>query len=478
MNPTPPSSSSPQPPSSNVGSLLRKVGLILLLGTAGVLGYFKFQQNKQTNDATTARTLASAHRATPVAVAPVTARTMPIYLTALGTVTAYNTVTVKSRVDGELMSVNVREGQSVHKGQVLAEVDPRPFQATLAQAEGQLAKDQAQADYAKAEAARYKALFEAGVVSRESQETQISTAGQSAGALAADRAAIQAARVNVTYTRITSPIDGVVGLRQVDAGNIVHAADSNGLLVVTQLQPIAVIFTLPEDQLPQVLKLVRGGHKLVAEAYDRSETTHLASGTLLTIDNEIDPTTGTVKAKAVFDNRDGALFPNQFVNIRLILEERQNALVIPAAAIQSGASGSFVYLVKDGKPPKATDEDADPTASESKGVQSQMAAAEAETGDKKSPPHYVEARNVQVDLTEGSQVILKSGVQPGDLIVIDGQEKLRPNAAVTLPKAGADGTGKARHAAAAKPGDATPLPSAVAPPATPAAHPHAGGSRP
>jgi multidrug efflux system membrane fusion protein len=474
-----PFQSSPEgaaPPRGNTGGLIRRIGLAVVLLAAAVLGYFKFQANKAQRDQDTAKTVASAHRPTPVTVMPVVGRTMPIFLTALGTVTAYNTVTIKSRVDGELMSVNVREGQQVSKGQLRALVDPRPYQATLAQAIGQLAKDQAQADYAKAEAARYKALYDAGVVSKESQETQISTAGQSAGALDADRAAIEAARVNVAYTRITSPIDGVVGLRQVDAGNIVHAADTNGLLVVTQLQPIAVIFTLPEDQLPEVLKLVRGGHKLVAEAYDRSESTKLATGSLLTIDNEIDPTTGTVKAKAVFDNRDGALFPNQFVNIRLILEERPDAIVIPTAAIESGASGPFVYLLRDGMPPKRADDDQqDGAAATAQAKAARPAAGEDADPASKQPPHFVEVRNVQVDLTEGTLAILKGGLQPGEQVVTDGQEKLRNFARVTLPRSGtgtADGSHSRTGAAATG-----KLPTPIQPPATAAAHPHAAGAQ-
>ncbi len=211
-----------------------------------------------------------ADRPTPVQTIAVQQKTMPIYLTALGTVTAYNTVTIKTRVDGQLMQVNVQEGQAVKQGDLLVEIDPKPYQAALAQAEGQLARDQAQAANDQAQAARYTALFQAGVVSKESAQTQQASAGQSAGLLKSDQAAIQAAKVNLSYTRITSPINGVIGLRQVDAGNIVHASDSTGLLVITQLQPIAVIFTLPEDHLPDVLKLTRGGQKLAVDAYDRS----------------------------------------------------------------------------------------------------------------------------------------------------------------------------------------------------------------
>ena len=304
---------------------------------------------------------------TPVTVAAVQQKTMPIYLTALGTVTAYNTVTIKTRVDGQLVQVPVREGQAVKAGQLLAEIDPSPYQAALAQAQGQLTKDQATNDYARVEAQRYQDLYAAGVVSKDSAQTQASSAGQSAGAIAADQAAIQAAKVNLAYTKISSPIDGVVGLRQVDPGNIVHASDATGLLVVTQLHPIAVIFTLPEDELPQVQQVMRGSGNLAVEAYDRSNSTHIASGKLLTLDNQIDTTTGMVKAKAVFDNRDNALFPNQFVNVRLILQDRPNALVVPAAAIQSGAQGHFVFAVRAGLPPASDSDSADGAAGGSGG---------------------------------------------------------------------------------------------------------------
>ncbi len=283
----------------------------------------------------------AANRPIPVTVSAVQSRTMPIYMTALGTVTAYNTVTVKSRVDGQLLSVNVREGQQVKQGQVLAMIDPRPYLAVQAQAEGQLVKDQAWRRLREGRGGRYTALYQAGVVSKESEQTQVSNAGASAGTLAADRAAIQAAKVNVAYTRITSPINGVVGLRQVDAGNIVHAADATGLLVVTQLQPIAVIFTLPEDQLQQVLKLIRGGTSWWWRRMTGRKRRSWRAARLLTVDNQIDTTTGTVKAKAVFDNKDGALFPNQFVNVRLILEQRANSLVIPASALQTGNGGNL-----------------------------------------------------------------------------------------------------------------------------------------
>ncbi len=405
-------------PEQPKGSIVRKILVVLIIVAAIGAAVWKIHSNTVAENATTARLAAAADRPTPVQVMPVVQKTMPIYLTELGTVTAYYTVTVKTRVDGQLIRVNVREGQAVRKGQLLAEIDPAPYQAALAQAQGQLVKDEANAANARAEAERYTALYNAGVVSKENQQAQVSTAGQAQGSIDADKAAIEAAQVNLAYTKITSPIDGVVGLRLVDPGNIVHATDTTGLLVVTQLQPIAVIFTLPEDQLPQVLELMRGGNQLAVDAYDRSGTTHIATGRVLTVDNQIDPTTGTVKVKAVFNNEDGALFPNQFVNVRLILQQRPNALVIPASALQSGAQGNFVFLVKHGTPPGSKPDNG--AASASSGQQKPLSDA------------YVEAQPVQVDLTEGSQVILLGGLKAGDQVVVDGQEKLKDGSRVIV----------------------------------------------
>jgi len=414
----PSSSSEPDEPK---GSGARKWVVLLVIVAVVGAAVWKIRRNAKEQDSVQQIMAAQADRPTPVQVSAVQQKTMPIFLTALGTVTAYNTVTIKSRVDGQLMEVPVREGQAVRQGQMLAEIDPKPYQAALEQAQGQLVKDQANAVNARAEAERYQALLQAGVVSKESQQAQASTAGQAEGSIAADQAAIQAAKVNLGYTKIVSPIDGVVGLRQVDPGNIVHASDTNGLLVVTQLQPIAVIFTLPEDQLPEVLKRTRGGSRLAVEAFDRAAQTHLASGSLLTVDNQIDTATGTVKAKAVFDNRDGALFPNQFVNIRLILQEKQNAIVIPAAALQTGTLGNFVYLLREGQPP------ADLVEKKNTDMVTGPQLAENQSN------YYVEAKTVNVELTEGTQVILNSGVKAGDQIVVDGQEKLR-NGSKVFPK--------------------------------------------
>ena len=396
-------------PEEHKGSAIRTVVVVLVIVVTVSAAVWKIHHDSVVESQTDAAlAAAAADRPTPVQVSPAVLKTMPIYLTELGTVTAYNTVTIKSRVDGQLMSVNVREGQAVRKGELLAEIDPKPYQAALAEAQGQLVKDQANALNARAEESRYTALYKAGVVSKESAQAEASTAGQAQGSIQADQAGIEAARVNLGYTKITSPIDGVVGLRQVDPGNIVHATDTTGLLVVTQLQPISVIFSLPEDQLPQVLDLTRGGNQLAVDAYDRSGTTHLATGRVLTVDNQIDPTTGTVKVKAVFNNKDGALFPNQFVNVRLILQERPNAMVIPASAVQTGSEGNFVFLLKEGVHPGST----------GNGAKS-----------------YVVAQPVKVDLTEGAQVIVGGGLHAGDLVVVDGQEKLKDGSIVVARRA-------------------------------------------
>ncbi len=468
------------------GSPARTIIVILVVLAAVGGAVWKIRKNASEQTTQGNRQAAAADRPIPVTTAAVQQKTMPIYLSELGTVTAYNTVTIKTRVDGQLIQVPVREGQRVTKGQLLAQIDPAPYAAAVAQAEGTLVKDQATAANAQAEATRYTALYQAGVVSKESQQSQVSGAGQAEGSIAADQAAIQAAKVNLAYTRISSPIDGVVGLRQVDPGNIVHASDSNGLLVVTQLQPIAVIFTLPEDQLPQVQTVMKSGGALTVEAYDRSNSNHLATGKLLTLDNQIDPTTGTVKAKAVFDNKDQTLFPNQFVNVRLILQDRPNAIVIPAAALQTGSQGTFVFVVKPGMPPASADGTGGgggaaagggkrrssgggaAGGSAKAGGQGGQGGGQGDSGAAPAAPFYVENRSVTVDVTEGAQVILSNGVVPGEQVVVDGQEKLKLYSRVTPKdanapagggrrgggKGGAGGTGAGSGAAA--PGTTAP----------------------
>ena len=445
------------------GSPLRLILVILFILLAVAFIVWRVRGNKRESEAQANRAAAAANRPIPVQVIPVQQRTVPVFLTALGTVTAYNTVTLHSRVDGQLLQVNFREGQAVRKGQLLIQIDPRPYQAVLDQALGTLARDQANLRNLQAEAQRYTALFEAGVVSKEQQQLQVSNSGQVSGTIKTDEAAIEAGRVNLGYTKIYSPIDGVVGLRQVDAGNIVHASDTNGLVVITQIHPIAVIFTLPEDQLPQVQAAMRGGNKLAVEAYDRSDAHKIAAGSLLTIDNQIDTTTGTAKLKAVFDNQDGGLFANQFVNVRLVLRDRPNAIVVPTAAIQSGTQGDYVFVVNPGPTPenkrknlpgatgnsagaggnrggKHSSEEPGTTASDTTGE----AGGEGSHGgaEHSRAQYHADAIPVHVDFTIGTASILAAGgVHPGQQVVVDGQEKLvdggnvSPQAARTVPAA-------------------------------------------
>src|SRR5260370_1054793 len=281
----------------------------------------------------------------PVVVATAERGALPVYFNGLGTVTAFNTVTVRSRVDGQVISIAFKEGQFVNEGDLLAQIDPRPFQVQLAQAMGQLAKDQAQRKDAEANFERFKLLFKEGVIPQQQLDTQAALVGQFDGAIASDQSQIDNAKLQLTYSRITAPISGRIGLRLVDAGNIVHASDTNGLLVITQLQPISVIFSLPQDQLPQVNAKLRSGVQLAVDAYDRDDTAKIASGKLQTIDNQIDLTTGTYKLKSIFANTDNALFPNQFVNVHLLVDTKHNLTIVPAAAIQRGPQGTYLYAV-------------------------------------------------------------------------------------------------------------------------------------
>ncbi len=323
----------------------------------------------------------------PVGVATARRTDMPVYLVGLGSVTAYYTDSVKSRVDGELMQVNFREGQNVKKGDLLAVIDPRPYQVALEQAQATLFKDQASLRDAKLNYQRYKGLLQdSGSMSQQQVDTQQATVDQLDGTVRTDQAAVDNAKLNLVYCHIIAPITGRIGLRQVDPGNIVHAADTTSMFVITQLQPIAVLFTLPEDNLQNVSQHMRQG-TLTVEAYSRDDQTKLASGTLLTIDNQIDQTTGTGRLKAVFENKDESLWPNQFVNIRLLLETLKNSTVIPAAAIQRGPQGSYVFAVKSDK--------------------------------------TVEVRPVTVAITQNNFSAISSGISPNDIVVTDGQDKLQ-----------------------------------------------------
>jgi membrane fusion protein, multidrug efflux system len=342
---------------------------------------------------------ASVAQAVPVSVSTAERRDMPYYLTGLGTVNAFYTDSVKTRVDGELVEVNFKEGQYVNKGDLLVVIDPRPYQVQLEQAQATLFKDQASLRDAKLNYDRYKGLLEnSGAMSQQQVDTQRATVDQLEGMVRMDQAAVDSAKLNLTYCHITSPISGRVGLRLVDPGNIVHATDTNPLLVITQLQPIAVLFTLPEDQLPSVAQHMAKG-TLQVDAYSRDDQTKLATGKLLTIDNQIDQSTGTDRLKAVFDNKDNVLWPNQFVNIRLLLEVRKNSTVIPAAAIQRGPQGTYVFGVK--------------------------------------PDHTVEIRPVTIAFTQDNLSTVTSGLAPNDMVVTDGQDKLQDGSQIEIRAPGA-----------------------------------------
>ncbi len=371
----------------------------------------------------------------PVVVATAQRGDLPVYFNGIGTVTAFNTVTVRSRVDGQLTSVAFREGQFVHEGDLLAQIDPRPFQVQLAQALGQLAKDQAQRRDAEVNLERFKLLFKEGVIPQQQLDTQAALVGQFDGAIASDLSQVDNAKLQLTYSRITAPISGRIGLRLVDVGNIVHASDTNGLLVITQLQPISVIFSLPQDQLPQVNAKLRSGVQLSVDAYDRDDTAKIASGKLQTIDNEIDLTTGTYKLKSIFSNADNSLFPNQFVNVHLLVDTKRDLTIVPAAAIQRGPQGTYLYAVA--KDPATKDA-------------------------------IAKILPVTIAQSTGDSVGLSAGLNPGEAVVIDGQDKLQDGTKVNpSPASGTSATGR---------NSAPPSPEQAAPQTGGTSKGHAGGS--
>ncbi len=369
---------------------------LVVLTLLGIAAYLLWQQQQQPVSARPAgkRGGDPAGRIMPVVTVAAKSTSVNVYLNGLGTVTPLKTVVVRSRVDGQLMRVLFREGQVVKEGELLAEIDPRPFQVQLTQAEGQMARDRALLANALIDSERYRTLLAQDSIAKQLVDTQEALVHQYEGTVKVDQSQIDNARLQLTYARVTAPIAGRLGLRQVDAGNIVRAGDTNGLVVITQLQPITVVFTIPEDSLPPVLKKLQAGDKLLVDAYDRSDKVKLATGTLLTADNQIDPATGTVKLKALFSNDDGALFPSQFANVRMLVDVKRDAIVVPSAAIQRGTAGTFVYVVK-----------ADTT---------------------------VTVRVVKLGPAQGDLVAVDSGLEPGELVVVDGADKLREGAKVEL----------------------------------------------
>jgi len=381
---------------SRLDKAMQRWRLWLVVLAVAVVGLYFFIA-RSGPDSSTQAPPGAVHTIVPVAAAPAKLGDMNQYISAIGTVTAYNTVTVKSRVDGQLDKVNFTEGQLVKAGDLLAEIDPRPYQVQLTQAEGTLAKDLASLENAKILLARDQELYNQKVLARQDLDNQQAAVGQYAGSIQSDKGAVDNAKLQLVYSRITSPITGRVGLRLVDAGNIIHATDATGLAVITQLQPIAVDFGIPADDLPRLQNAMKANSRLPVDAYNRDFKHQLAAGTLLTTDNQIDQSTGTIKLKASFPNQDNALFPNQFVNAKLLVNTLHNAILIPAAGLQRSQQGLFVYVVK--------------------------------------PDQTVEMRSVTVGATQGDVIAIATGLAAGDLVVTDGVDKLQQGSHVNVQTA-------------------------------------------
>ena len=379
------------------------VGLACLVVAGAWIANGRQARTQQQAKATGGSAAGQPTRPVPVVVAPVRTGDLSVYLTALGSVTPLSIVTVKSRVDGQLMKTHFTEGQVVHAGDLLAEIDPRPFQAQLTQAEGQLARDQANLANARLDLERYQRLAQQEMIARQQLDTQQMIVNQAEASIKMNVGQIDAIKLQLTYCRITAPITGRVGLRLVDPGNVVKASDTGGLVVIAQLEPIALVFSVPEDSLQPILRRFRTGGKVPVDAYDREGRTKIATGTLVAIDNQIDPATGTVRLKASFWNTDGVLYPNQFVNARVLIDVLHDAVLAPAEAIQRGPQGAYVYVV---------------------------------TGDK-----VVQMRRVQLGPSEAGVIAVRAGVADSEALVVDGAEKVQDGARVepTVRKVGPAG---------------------------------------
>lgn len=373
--------------------------ILIALAVGGLLYY----QRHATGDASKAKA-AAPPRAVPITTASSRQGDIGVYVEALGTVTPVYTVSVTSRVLGQIMEVHYQEGQMVHQGDPLLEIDPRPYQAALTQTEGQLAHDQALLAEARIDLDRYKSAFARNAIAQQQVYDQEQAVLQDEGTVKNDEGTVENARLNLSYTHITSPIDGRVGLRLVDPGNIVQANSTTPLVVITQLQPITVIFSVAEDYVPQIMKQLRQNHSMQVTALDRTQEQEIATGSLLTVDNQIDPTTGTVKLKAVFPNKDSSLFPNQFVNARLLVETQHDATLVPTAAVQRNAQGAFVYLVK--------------------------------------PDNTAQMVTVKPGTSDGNDTAVE-GIQPNQEVAISGFDRLQDGVPVAIRGGGSGGQGRA-----------------------------------
>ncbi|MCA1176198.1 MULTISPECIES: MdtA/MuxA family multidrug efflux RND transporter periplasmic adaptor subunit [unclassified Pantoea] len=399
-----------------------KTSLITLVAIAAVAGgYYWWQHPAEPSKQPQAEgqqhhgrgaTGANRRPLAPVQAAAATTQSVPYYLSGLGTVMAANTVTVRSRVDGQLMALHFQEGQQVAAGALLAEIDPRPYQVALIQAQGQLAKDQATLSNARRDLSRYEKLAKTSLVSQQELDTQRSLVSETLGTIKADEGNVASAQLNLTYSRITAPISGRVGLKQVDVGNYITSGDTTGLVVITETHPIDVVFSVAENNISQILKAQKSGQPLIVEAWDRSNKTLLTSGTLLSLDNQIDATTGTIKLKARFDNQDDTLFPNQFVNARLKVDTLQDAVVIPTAALQMSNDGHFVWVV--------------------------------------NSDNKVSKKRVTAGLQDSQKVVISDGLGAGERVVTDGLDRLTEGASVEVVSPQSTATHSTRSAQPAR----------------------------